>query len=459
MLPTSDRALTARLERLLIVLLLAFGAVALGLVYWTVARSADLLARDDNPRPIEAERRVRRGRILDAQDRMMAGTEGEPNRLQRVYPLATAGPAVGYYSLRHGADGIELSFDSYLSGEGDDDLARYWQDTLHIPPAGRDIRVSLDATLQDRATQLLDGHSGALVVLKLGQPGEPAAIRSMVSRPGYDPNRLDEQFEQLTTDPAAPLFNRAAQGLYQPGLLLSPLILAGALDRELLDTGETLSGVDAPVPVNGHVLQCVEAPVQGAPDPTWLELIALGCAAPLRDLGERLGAGVLDEIFTGFGLTEQPVLPIAASANQTPVADPGLAAIGQDTLTITPLQAARAYAALAQEGMLPPLQLVEGLQDEEGRWQAATAGDVAGQSVAGAAARRVLASLSALGSSRELSVNALAGPRGGTNTWYVGLAPGGNPDTVVVLVLENEEDPATAAEIGREVLGLAAVGP
>jgi hypothetical protein len=29
----------------------------------------------------------------------------------------------------------------------------------------------------------------------------------------------------------------------------------------------------------------------------------------------------------------------------------------------------------------------------------------------------------------------------------------------VVLVLENEEDPATAAEIGREVLGLAAVGP
>jgi len=190
-----------------------------------------------------------------------------------------------------------------------------------------------------------------------------------------------------------------------------------------------------------------------------LVLDRLPPGAALRDLGERLGAGVLDEIFTGFGLTEQPVLPIAASANQTPVADPGLAAIGQDTLTITPLQAARAYAALAQEGMLPPLQLVEGLQDEEGRWQAATAGDVAGQSVAGAAARRVLASLSALGSSRELSVNALAGPRGGTNTWYVGLAPGGNPDTVVVLVLENEEDPATAAEIGREVLGLAAVGP
>jgi peptidoglycan glycosyltransferase len=55
-------------------------------------------------------------------------------------------------------------------------------------------------------------------------------ILALVSQPTYDPNMLDADWEQLESDPDAPLLNRATQGLYQPGGVLQPVVLAAALE-------------------------------------------------------------------------------------------------------------------------------------------------------------------------------------------------------------------------------------
>ncbi|MBP6015517.1 MAG: FtsW/RodA/SpoVE family cell cycle protein [Candidatus Promineofilum sp.] len=274
---SAEPGLARRIERLGIAILLTFAIVALTLTYWSVIRADSLLAREDNPRLIEAERRVHRGRIVDRHGTVLAETTGPADGLFRVYPLAESGPAVGYYSLRFGSAGIEEAYDAHLRGRSES----FWGDALrrlfHAPFTGADVRLTLDAGLQREATQLMSqaGTTGSLVLLEIVtvDGGPVADIRAMVSNPGYDPNRIDNEFETLSATEPGPLFNRATQGLYQPGLVVQPLIMAAAVDDELLDLEETPIDPFAPVTLHGQELRCEQTPEIGeARAPTWREM-------------------------------------------------------------------------------------------------------------------------------------------------------------------------------------------
>jgi hypothetical protein len=93
-----------------------------------------------------------------------------------------------------------------------------------MSPPGLDIRLSIDLKLQSHVDQIMQGQSGAIVVLN-GQSGE---IMVMASHPTYDPNQLSEIAADLLSDPSKPLINRAASGLYPIGSAIEPF--AGALD-------------------------------------------------------------------------------------------------------------------------------------------------------------------------------------------------------------------------------------
>ena len=84
------------------------------------------------------------------------------------------------------------------------------------------MRLSLDLTLQAKADQLLGGHTGSVILMN----AETGEILTMASHPTYDPNNLDTEGDAFSTNPSAPLVNRAAQGLYPIGDALRPLLLA-----------------------------------------------------------------------------------------------------------------------------------------------------------------------------------------------------------------------------------------
>jgi cell division protein FtsI/penicillin-binding protein 2 len=49
-------------------------------------------------------------------------------------------------------------------------------------------------------------------------------------------------------------------------------------------------------------------------------------------------------------------------------------------------------------------------------------------------------------------VSVLSGPEGSTNSWYLGLAPAGQPTFAVVVVIEDSNDLAEAEQVGRSLL-------
>lgn len=438
-----------RLQRLNQLILASFATIALALLFWSVLRGDSLLRRDDNPRLVEAELRIQRGAIVDRHGTVLAVNEGTPQRQLRRYPLPGMEPAVGYYSLRFGTSGVEQSFDPVLRGDPTSPLLAWQQQLLHRPQVGTGVQLTLDAGWQQTAVSHFRDQTGALVLLEL-HGDAPAQIRALVSQPGYDPNLLDEQFDALVADETAPLLNRATQGQYQPGLLLQPFIVAAAAASNELQLNLTVENPNRPVPIGSVVTRCSSRPPEPA---TWADVVTHHCPAPLRDLGDRLGAARLDQIFADFGLTTPPLLPLATeTAVSEPTSDPVLAAIGQEHLTVTPLQLAVALAALGNNGRLPTLQLVTASGSDAAGWEPVIVEDGGQTAVSSATARAVAQALPQHNNSLTFSRLVLSGPEATNNSWYLALAPANQPRYALVIVVENSDDRSAAATIGQALL-------
>jgi peptidoglycan glycosyltransferase len=434
----------AQLQQLSRAILIGFAAIALALVFWSVARG-DILAREDNPRLVEAELRIQRGQIVDRNGIVLAENGGPLARQQRLYPRPEAVAATGYYSFRHGTAGIEESYDALLRGDSDDFWAELARRTLHQPQVGQSVQLTLDVDLQATAVAHLHNQTGALLLLDLRQPGT-ADILALASTPTYDPNQLDENFDELTNDESAPLLNRVTQGQYQPGLILQPFILAAALDQGLINLGDTVANANRNIPINGVAIRCVTPPPQPV---TWADVLRHRCPGPMQDLADRLGIAGLDQIFADFGLATEPQFELdTAAPEREPTIDPLLAGIGQENLTVTPLQVGLAWAALLDTGRLPTPRLVTAVQDREGNWQDVEPASVAtGQPVSqsGDVIRRTLPKQQAI---TEYSRLVLSGPEGSTNGWYLGA----RGDYVIVVVIEESEQLTAVETIGRAIL-------
>jgi cell division protein FtsW (lipid II flippase) len=194
-----------------------FGGLGLAVLTTMLPRAPALVARSDNPRQLDDERRIARGPILAfdgselARSTIVGAINGSPV-YSRSYPITTTGSAVGYLSTRYGAGGIEAYADATLRGRRDG-----LEQLMHATQRGQALTTTLDLELQRGLGAKLDGGNGAGVVLDW----RTGAIRALVSAPGFDANRLESDWDTLSTASDAPLLNRVTQGLYQPGPLLA----------------------------------------------------------------------------------------------------------------------------------------------------------------------------------------------------------------------------------------------
>ncbi len=139
--------------------LLGLGLLAATLAtgWWGIYRSGDLLARTDNPRRSLSDQYVRRGAILDREDRPVNLTSGEVGRYSREYDYPALSNVVGYTNPTYGQSGLEASQDDLLRGlKGNRTLEVWWNRLVYgQPPPGLDIRLSLDLELQRLADKLI----------------------------------------------------------------------------------------------------------------------------------------------------------------------------------------------------------------------------------------------------------------------------------------------------------------
>lgn len=412
--------------------------------YWALVRADELREYPTNPHRILSELRIHRGRILDRRGTVLADISvDEQGYVERIYPIPEAAPAVGYTTIEYGADGIEAMCETALRG----DIGRTtWTSTrdqlLQKPAQGTDIRLTLDARLQRKAQALLTNQQGA-IILADSHTGE---ILALASAPSYDPATVATNWNTLRQQPTSPLLNRTTQAPVQPGGALQTVIMATALDQALPETLLT-QALAAPIVWNGYVLECRDTPKVS----TWEGALAASCPSPFAAVGAALDAQQLADTFSRWGLTSAPPfeLPVIIGDWDLEEVDPVMEALGQGQLLVTPLQMLGVVAALGNDGVRPPLHLVE-------RAQPGCPDPPANSTptVDPLLAERLRGAWPIWGDAAGHLSTALAGP-GRTLTWFLGLNSPNLPRYAIVVLLENAVDQNTASSIGRQLLQLA----
>ncbi len=371
--------MNAPIARLFVVMAFLF-AVLVAMTSWNTVLHAkdyrDMTAL--NRRELLEAQKVRRGSILAADGSTLARALRQADgTYTRRYPQGRAGePAVGYNYTRLGSAGLERSYNTDLTGRAGAELGSIINRITGAGKTGNDLRTTIDPAAQRVATQQLDGRKGAVVALD----PQTGAIRTMVSNPGYDPSALRSisTFNQLNKDPDAPLLNRATQAGYPPGSTFKVVTTIAALDSGKYTPESMVNGRNGK-PISGVPLNNDQGENFG--DITLTEALTKSVNTVFGEVGEKLGKSTMARYMDRLGF-DKPVavdLPSderAASGERSkgrlirPTAgavDVGRMAIGQDKLTVTPLQMAMVASAVANGGRLMKPHLGDRIVDPDGR--------------------------------------------------------------------------------------------
>lgn len=418
-----------------------------------------------NPRLVNDDLKIDRGRIFDRNHERIADTVVKNGVGNRIYPDPVSAYVAGYYSpLLYGKSGLEATFDGELRGEEGQNLwTRIEDHLLHRSPEGLDLQLTLDSDLQREADGLLGDNIGAIVVIEV----RTGAVLALASSPHYDPEQLftgdaadrdaaAEYWERLNDDPDRPLVLRATRGLYTPGSTFKTITAAAAIDAGLASPDDTYRD-DGSLDVDGHIIVESNRPDDSVDTWTLREGIAFSLNVVLAQVGLELGGDLLREYAErfGFGSSVPFDLPVArsqvASSDDFLDSDPAIAdtAFGQGELLVSPLQMAMVASTFANEGNMMRPYLVQEVTTGDGDVVRRTVPEVWREPVTAKTAGQV----------RDMMINAvengyafgaaiaglLVGGKSGTaesgtddpHAWFIGFVGDPEPRFAVAVVLEH----------------------
>lgn len=330
-----------------------FFVLMLQVTYLQTVQSDALATHPLNKRTAQTEDHVQRGMILDRSNRKLAYSEKAGDGFKRVYPYASAlAPVTGYVGEMIGNTGIEGYANADLAG-----ITDRWHTfgpiaQLFSADQGNNVKLTIDASLQKAAYEALGNRRGAVVVLD----SATGAVLAMVSRPSFDPNTIEKDWEILRSQPDSHLLNRATQGLYPPGSILKTMIADAALKENVTNPNEV---IDCPgyLKISGnYVLPESHNSVHGRVNLE--EALTVSCNVTFGTLALRLGADKLENTFERFGFKKSWDNEIAEAAIQLPdfkhLSDGEISqvGIGQSTVLVTPLRMAMLASAFANHGVV-----------------------------------------------------------------------------------------------------------
>lgn len=433
--------------------------------YFSVWTRYELTEAKENPRNIS--RPELRGRLLDRTGKPLAYSTGA----RRNYPLGkSAASLLGYFDIRLGASGMEGQFDQMLQGrQRPGDLVEGQGVAPLQRVQGPDVVLSLDAELQQACYDLLAGRNGSIVLLHV-PTGE---LLAAASYPSYDPRHLGDRWDDLTKDPAAPLFHRGLGGLYSPGSTFKVLTMVAALSEKVVTTGAILY-CGGGLPIGDYTM--VDSHAGGHGSLSLEEALAQSCNVSFGGLGLKLGLPKLEKWMNRTGvLADSPDLhdlakglPPAKDGTQVETAQAG---IGQGTFLVTPAGMARLCAVIARGGLdVPPRVYRAQLRDGDAfvNDKPPIATRVVDPKIAAAVSKAMLAVVErGTGGGAVVEGYKVAGktgtaenPRGKSDAWFIGFAPAEKPLFAVCVMLENQGYGGTySAPLAAKVLKAALKSP
>ncbi|MFA5001308.1 MAG: penicillin-binding transpeptidase domain-containing protein [Candidatus Paceibacterota bacterium] len=252
------------------------------------------------------------------------------------------------------------------------------------PVPGKEIKLSIDTRVQTKFYDLIKqlandkGFTGGSGVIMDVQTGE---ILALASYPDFDPNILStgqdaQTISRYFSDSSHIMLNRAVSGLYTPGSIFKPFVALGALTEKTIDPRKTFV-------TNGELV--VPNPYDKTQETVFKDWKNNGTVDLRRAIavssnvyfyiigggfGNQKGLGIdkIGQYARLFGLSQKTdinlpneaegVIPSPAwkaknfKGEPWRLGDTYHTSIGQYGVSVTPIQMARAYSAIANKGKL-----------------------------------------------------------------------------------------------------------
>jgi len=280
---------------------------------------------------------------------------------RRYYPAGeVTAHVLGFTNVDDaGQEGMELAYNDWLRGKPGrkmvmkDRLGRTIKHVESIQSAqpGNDLALSIDRRLQylayrelKRAVLQYKAKSASAVILDT-KTGE---VLAMVNQPSYNPNNRSKLDSYR-------LRNRAVTDVFEPGSTIKPFTVAAALESGQFKSTSTVNTSPGYFQIGKYVVQDPKnygrvdlATILSKSSNVGASKLALAIKA--RDLTEvhsRIGFGFI----SGSGFPGE-VGGIVTMPTEKQLVEKATLSYGYG-LSVTPLQLARSYAAIANDGVMP----------------------------------------------------------------------------------------------------------
>ncbi len=305
-------------------------------------------------------------------------------------PPAKDSSGTYYRDVFEGTDGIEAAYNTQLAGVNGQKLSEtnargqiVSESVEMAPQSGQKITLSIDANvtqgLYDTLATIAEQshfHGAAAVIMNV-QTGE---LLAMTTYPEYDSQALTDgdaaAISTFNTNPDLPFLNRAIDGLYSPGSIVKPVMAIAGLTEGVINENTQITStgsISVPNPYDkAHPSVFKDWRVNGTM--TVRDALAVSSDVFFYEVGggfkNQPGIGIdkIDHYLrlfgfgttTGlFGFTEPKgvISSVAWKEANFPgdpwrIGDTYHTAIGQYGTQVTPLQAVREAAAVANGGKL-----------------------------------------------------------------------------------------------------------
>jgi cell division protein FtsI (penicillin-binding protein 3) len=393
---------------------------------------------------------------------------------RRIYPEGElAAQLVGAVGIdNQGLTGLEAIHEELLHGsDGEREVTRdalgeeIERETLEAATTGEDLRLTLDTSLQAHTEGVLAelggtySPAGATAVV---MDPRNSHVLALANWPPFEPEKVGSATEDQ-------LLERGTGFTYEPGSTFKAFTVAGALEDGLVKPSTPFH---LPPVLEVADRRIHESHPRGFATLTVADILAQSSNVGAVTIGLKLGAERFDEWVRQFGFGE-PTGVLPAGEEQGIVLDPedysgstmGNLPLGQG-LSVTPIQMAAAYAAIANGGVVREPQLV---LEQAGEKVTPDEGERVISERTAAEVRSMLEGVLAPGgTASEVSVDGyeLAGKTGTAEkvvdgrysktrfiASFVGFAPADDPELLVVVVVDEPEGEYDGGSVAAPAFG------
>ena len=431
---------------------------------------------------------------------------------KRYYPFASlASQVLGFVNSEGGAYGLEAGYEDVLkgipgrvvTGKTGENVEMYNSYSNYIDAInGYDLTLTLDATIQSYAEQMLekgiemyDVQNGGFCLVMDPNTG---AVLAMASSPEFDPNNysvvtdsflqadieaeIPAIYQQLKTENAAKPAdeqltdqelqdkarsqatasaretqwrNRTIREPYEPGSTFKALVLAAALEEGVVSESDTFTCTGS-VEIGGHTIHCSKRTGHGTQ--TLAEAVQNSCNPAFIAIGQRLGVEKFYEYFQAFGMTDFTGIDLPGEekginwGSDMGITDLAVASFGQ-RFTVTPLQLVTGFSAVINGGSLYQPYVVQKVTDSSGTVVKETEPSLVRQVVSeqtSQRARTILETVVSQGGGKNAyqAGYRIGGKTGSAETLedgrtivsFMGFAPADDPKVIVLMAYDTPQE-------------------